>query len=146
MENLGSLKKINLREVKTKSSPEKLQEIEVVFQDAKTGAENRFIFGGIKLEEIPALKIKEYYKGLYMPMGIAIPPFYQSYSELLKNNPLKSTYYSFLLDPKDRWLNHHEIGLDGPVLHRDKLNPRRFHLYLLSYERHTLIGHFIFEI
>jgi hypothetical protein len=51
-----------------------------------------------------------------------------------------------LLDSQDRWINHHEVAIDGPVLHRDKLNPDLLHLYLLSYERHTLIGHYVISL
>jgi hypothetical protein len=48
-----------------------------------------------------------------------------------------------LLDDKHQWLNHHDIAVDGPVLHRDEYDPSLVHVYLLSYERHTLIGHWI---
>jgi len=143
---LAKFQEIKLREIKTKNSKNNLQEIEVSFKDEKNGKINRFIVGGIELKKIPSLPVKKYYKGLYMPMGISVPPFYQSYQSLLKNNPLESTYYSLLLDHENRWLNHHDIALDGPVIHRDQINSKLFHLYLLSYERHTLIGHFVFEI
>jgi hypothetical protein len=48
-----------------------------------------------------------------------------------------------LLDPSGLWLDHHRIAVDGPVLHRDADDPGLVHLYLLSYERHTLIAHFV---
>lgn len=143
---IAKFQEIKLREIKTKSSEKKLQELEISFKDQKTGQTNRLLVGGIDLEKTPQLPVKEYYKGFYMPMGISVPPFYQSYQELLENNPLESTYYSLLLDQENRWLNHHDIALDGSVIHKDQSDPGLFHLYLLSYERHTLIGHFIFSI
>lgn len=47
---------------------------------------------------------------------------------------------------KSHWLNHHDIAVDGPILHRDEHDPSLVHLYLLSYERHTLLGHWILSI
>jgi hypothetical protein len=35
------------------------------------------------------------------------------------------------------------VAVDGPVLHRDEADPGKLHLYLLSYERHSLVGHFV---
>ena len=34
-------------------------------------------------------------------------------------------------------------AIDGPVLHRDATNPNLVHLYIMSYERINLVGHFI---
>ncbi|HLG21984.1 MAG TPA: hypothetical protein VI382_04155, partial [Candidatus Manganitrophaceae bacterium] len=80
---------------------------------------------------------------LYMPMGIGIPPFYQSYDDLTQSPPYKSPYFSLLLDSQNRWINHHEVAVDGVAMHRDKEKPGLLHVYLLSYERHSLIGHFL---
>lgn len=76
-----------------------------------------------------------------MPMGIGVPPFVQAVSDLEKNPPQKSPYFSLLLDGKGRWINHHRVALDGPVIHRDASNPNLLHVYLLSYERSSLVGH-----
>ena len=80
-----------------------------------------------------------------MPMGIGVPPFFQSYEELEKNPPHKSPYVSVLLDEQDRWIDHHSFAIDGPVLHRDEKNPDLLHVYLLSYARHSLIPHFVIQ-
>ena len=77
-----------------------------------------------------------------MPMGIGVPPFYQGYHDLCSNPPDASPYYSFLLDDQHRWIDHHKSAIDGPVLHRDADDPNLVHLYLLSYERHSLVAHF----
>ncbi len=78
-----------------------------------------------------------------MPMGIGVPPFYQSYEELEKNHPDKSPYFSVLLDDKNRWIDHHKLAVDGVAMHLDKERQNLLHLYLLSYERNTLIAHLL---
>ncbi len=136
-------RKAVLRDVRTPAGLERLQEIELVFDDPKSGETSRFIVGGIDLDALPRLPVADYPKGLYMPMGIGVPPFFQDYEELQANPPQRSPYYSVLLDPSGLWLDHHRIAVDGPVLHRDANDPGLVHLYLLSYERHTLIAHFV---
>jgi hypothetical protein len=106
----------------------------------------RIIVGGIDLDALPILPVRNYSKGLYMPMGIGVPPFYQDYKELQRNPPRLSPYYSFILNEKSEWIDHHKIAIDGPVLHRDADNPDLVHMYLLSYERHILVAHFVLPI
>lgn len=140
---IAEFKKAILRDIQSPVSEELLQEIEMIFKDSRTGEENRFFISGFKLDQLPQLQVEDYPQGLYMPMGIGVPPFFLSYQELERNPPDKSPYFSVLLDSNDRWINHHEVAIDGPVLHRDVNNLDTIHLYLLSYERHSLIGHFI---
>lgn len=140
---LAKFDKAILREIKSPASDKPLVEFELDFIDGRTGAPTRFIVSGIDLQALPQLDLPEYPEGLYMPMGIGVPPFFQSYDDLEKNPPNKSPYFSVMLDSQNRWINHHDVAIDGPILHRDKLNPDLLHLYLLSYERHTLVGHFV---
>jgi hypothetical protein len=79
-------------------------------------------------------------------MGIGVPPFYQSYEDLKKSHPYESPYFSVLLDSKDKWIDHHHLAVDGTAMHLDKDNPNLLHLYLLSYERNTLIAHFTIDL
>jgi hypothetical protein len=37
------------------------------------------------------------------------------------------------------------MGVEGPIVHRDVQHPNRVHIYLMSYERHALVGHWIVE-
>ncbi|GAB61686.1 MAG: hypothetical protein DWB56_15250 [Candidatus Jettenia sp.] len=134
-----------IRDIQSPASEDVLQEIELIFKDSKTGEENRFFVSGFKLNQLPQLRIEDYPQGLYMPMGIEVPPFFQGYQDLERNPPNKSPYFSVLLDSKDTWVNHHKLAVDGPVLHRDIDNPNSLHVYLLSYERHSLVGHFILK-
>jgi hypothetical protein len=71
------------------------------------------------------------------------PPSPNPEAELNKKHPDESNYFSFLIDSQDRWINHHQLGVDGSIMHLDKDNPNLLHLYLLSYERNTLIAHFL---
>lgn len=81
-----------------------------------------------------------------MPMGIGVSPFFQSYEDLQKSPPSQSSYFSMVLDENSRWINHHDMAVDGPVMHRDIKDPNLLHVYLLSYERHSLIGHFLIQL
>ncbi|HVA67494.1 MAG TPA: hypothetical protein VNK24_11320 [Elusimicrobiota bacterium] len=131
----------DLREIQSPAMEEPMNEVVLKFQDTK-GNDSRFIISGFSLRRLPRLKPQDYPKGLYMPMGIGVPPFHQSYEDLENNPPDKSPYFCVWLDAKNRWINHHEGGIDGPVLFVDKNNPKLLHVYLLSYERHSLIAHY----
>jgi len=140
---MARFEKAICREISSPASSKRLQELELVFRHKDKDKECRFIISGFELGALPQLPVENYLQGLYMPMGIAVPPFFQSYAELTKNPPDNSPYFCVLVDPQDRWINHHEVAVDGPVLHRDVNNPAVLHVYLLSYERHSLIGHFV---
>lgn len=116
-------------------------ELEVVFRGGKKNSQKRLIVSGFEIDKLPQLATTDYPKGLYMPMGIGVPPFNQSYADLLSQPPQKSPYFSVLLDGQEGWIDHHQYSIDGPVLHRDAADPTKLHLYLLSYERHSLVMH-----
>ncbi len=134
-----------LREIKSPATDRPLHELELAFSSTKRAGTSRFIVSGFDLNALPQLQVKDYSKGLYMPMGIGVPPFFQSYEDLEKNPPEKSSYFSVLLDEQDRWIDHHSVAIDGPVLHRDEHDPTVLHAYLLSYERHSLIAHVVIQ-
>jgi hypothetical protein len=138
---LSRFVKADLRDIEAPAAST-LQELELTFESTKTGEVSRLLVSGFDLNALPQLAVNDYPKGLYMPMGIGIPPFYQSYEDLEQHPPFKNPYFSVLLDAHNRWINHHEVAVDGVALHRDKDNAHLLHLYLLSYERHTLIAHF----
>ncbi|MEX1012866.1 MAG: hypothetical protein WD595_01590 [Waddliaceae bacterium] len=135
-----------LRKVKSKADHRQYDEIELVFKDSKDGNISRFIVSGIDFTKVPRLPKSEYPKGLYMPMGIAVPPFYQSYEALKKTPPKESVYFSLLLDKDGKWIDHHEVGIDGPIIHRDLNKSDLIHIYFLSYERLMLVGHYVLKI
>ncbi len=131
-----------LRTVVSPASDRPLAELELIFE-GRQGGRCRFLVSGFDLAAVPRLAADDYPKGLYMPMGIGVPPFNQTYDDLRKAPPARSPYFSLLLDDAGRWINHHEVAVDGPVLHRDAKDPTLLHVYLLSYERHSLVAHFL---
>jgi len=143
---IGKFEGATLRDIKPVGVNQNLQEIELNFQDTKTGERNRLLFSGIDFRALPSLPVEEYNKGLYMPLGIGIPPFYQSYQALEKNPPYESPYFGALLDSQNKWIDHHATSVDGTAMHLDAADPDLLHLYLLSYERHTLIAHFLVDL
>lgn len=133
---------VTLRTVRPAGAPaSELHEFEVAFRDPATGDASLFVLGGVDLRALPQLAAADYPNGFYRPMGIGVPPFFQSYDALHAEPPERGTYYSVLLGPDDLWLDHHRIALDGAVLFRDRDDGDLLHLYLLSYERHSLITH-----
>lgn len=144
---LTALRSVALREIESPadaaaSDAKPRHELELLFAD-RNGSISRFFVSGFRWDELPQLAVADYAKGLYMPMGIGVPPFFQAEEALLASPPQKSAYFSVLLDPHDRWIDHHKAAIDGPVLHRDAIDPDSLHLYLLSYERHSLVMHLI---
>ena len=68
-----------------------------------------------------------------MEFGIAAPD----------ENPL----FSVWLDTNNRVIDYRQdIGLNGMVLHRDINDIAKLHLYIMSYERITLIGHYVLDL
>lgn len=145
-ERLASLVKATIRRVQSPGSYRELDEIELQYRSKSDGSLQRFIVSGIAIDHLPQLAVQDYPKGLYMPMGIGIGPFYQSYELLKLNPPQKSPYFSVLIDENNRWINHHTVGIDGPVMHRDLQNANWIHLYILAYERHSLFDHYILKL
>jgi hypothetical protein len=143
---IGKFEKAVLREIQSKTNAQELQEIELIFSDTRNGDTNKIIMGGIDLQALPQLPTIEYNKGLYRPIGISLTPFSQSYEELKANPPDQIPYYSAILDAENRWIDNHSFGVDGVVMHRDAQNPNLLHAYLLSYERHTLISHYLIDL
>ncbi len=143
-DKLSSFEGAVFRTIKSPAHDKNLNEIELQFLDTNKKLSRLFI-SGFDLAEIPALAIHDYPKGVLMPMGIGIPPFFQSYTALLQNPPHTSPFFSFHLDENNNWLNHHEVAIDGSVLHRDDINSNLLHVYLLSYEREIIIAHYILD-
>jgi hypothetical protein len=143
---IGKFEGASLRNIQPVGQSKTLQEIELVFSDIKTGDKNRFLISGINIKDLPHLPVDKYPDGLYMPMGLSVPPFFQGYEKLQAQPSHESPYFSVLLDSQGQWIDHHKVAVDGSVMHLDKSKPNLLHLYLLSYERHTLIAHFLIQL
>ncbi|TAJ25907.1 MAG: hypothetical protein EPO64_07315 [Nitrospirae bacterium] len=140
---LAELTGATLRQVRTPASPHSLYEIELAFRSSRTGEQTRLIFGGLDLAAIPSMSPEQYERGWQVPLGIGNPSFFESYAEVVARPPIQRSFYGFHLDTQNRWLDHHAIGVDGPLFHWDADDPSLLHLYLLSYERHALLNHFV---
>ena len=143
---LAELTGATVRRVTSPASPKLLVEIDLAFRSNQTGEGTRIIMGGLALETLPTASPKEYDHGWQVPLGIGNPSFFESYDEVVASPPIQRSFYGFHLDAQGRWLDHHAIGVDGPLLHRDADDPSLLHLYLLSYERHTLLNHFVIAV
>src|SRR5262249_6674690 len=147
------LEKAIFRDVVSPATERPRQELELVFSSSRVSAGRmRFVVSGFDLAKLPRLPPQDYARTMaatggkdqalaYMPMGIGTPPFFQEYAQLRQAPPDKSSFFCLTLDENGRWINHHEVGIDGPVLHCDDVEDGVLHVYLLSYERHSLIGH-----
>lgn len=143
---LAELTGAALRRVKIPAGPKPLVEIELAFRSHLSGEATRLIVGGLDLVTLPAASPKEYDRGWQAPLGIGNPGFFESYAQVAANPPVQRTFYGFHLDTQNRWMDHHAIGVDGPLLHWDADDPSLLHLYLLSYERHALLNHIVIEM
>ena len=143
---LSDLTGATLRQVRTPAHSKLLYELDLGFKDGQTGEATKLIFGGLDLRSLPVTSPDHYERGWQAPLGIGNPSFFESYEELLANPPLQRRFYGFHLDAENRWIDHHTVGVDGPLLHWDAENPSTLHLYLVSYERHALLNHFVLTI
>ncbi len=132
-----------MRRITMPAGPKPLIEIDLAFRSSQTGEATRLILGGLDLVTLPTASSKDYEHGWQVPLGIGNPSFFESYDVVVANPPIQRTFYGFHLDAQNRWLDHHAIGVDGPLLHWDADDPSLLHLYLLSYERHALLNHVV---
>ena len=143
---MDRFEKAILRKIQSPATKDPLSELELVFSSTKQPGQCRFVVSGFDLAALPQLPIADYPQGLYLPMGIGTPAFFQSYDELEQHPPHLAPYASVLLNEDDEWLDHHSVGIDGPVMHLDEKDSGLLHVYLLSYERHTLIAHLVVQL
>jgi hypothetical protein len=145
---LSRLKKLNSVKASNTISNNKLKdkgfELELIFENEEDTT--KFIIGGLNKDNIPTLAIQNVNKGYQMPMGIGNHSFYTNYAKIDTANSLESPFYSFLVDQNNNWLDSHTIGIDGPLLHFDDLNPDLLHVWILSFERHCFVGHYIIDL
>lgn len=116
-------------------------ELELRFDDGKR--RTRLIIGGLDLARLPRLTLQQHARGWQMPMGIANHTFYATYADTLALPSARNPYIGLLLDGKGRFLDSHRVGIDGPLIYRDAADPTQLHVWLLSFERHALVGHFV---
>jgi uncharacterized membrane protein YdjX (TVP38/TMEM64 family) len=145
LNRIAKFEKALTRQIVSCADREPRSEIELVFSDPRSGKRCRLIVSGFQWNLLPQAPIEEYPRGRYMPMGLAVPPIFQDYTELARSQPNRSPYFAMFLDEEGGFLDPCSMGLEGPIVHRDAQHPNWVHVYLMSYERHALVGHWIIE-
>jgi hypothetical protein len=122
-------------------------EIEIEFlSNVDNKTITKLLFGGIDFKEIPKAAEQNANNCWQTSMGIANHSFYETIDFQQKHLTIDNPFYAFLLDENNKWLDSHKIGIDGPMLHFDEKDPNKLHLWILSFERHAFVGHYIIEI
>ena len=119
--------------------------LEFHFSDDK-GRKTSWVIGGIPHDDLPMLSQEQANEGWKNSMGWGNHAFYESLEEHQNLDASKNPYFSYLKDKEGNWLDSHKVGMDGPVMYWDKENPDILHVWILSFERHALVGHFSLDI
>lgn len=148
LSKLAVLDTIHLRRVSQPSKPstDTLSELELVFYNPDKTEKTHVYFGGIDLSKVPELALIDNNKGYKMPFGFGNHAFYETYQKAMENPVISSTYYGVIVDDNMRFLDSHSIGVDGPILFWDKEKEGVLHIMILSFERHSFVGHFTLQI
>jgi hypothetical protein len=104
------------------------------------------IIGGIDFKEIPKLKTSEANEGWQTSMGIANHSFYETYEYQQKHLTKDNGFYALLLDENGKYIDSHKVGIDGPLFHFDVGNENLLHLWVLAFERHAFVGHYLIDM
>lgn len=135
-----------INDIRSPASPDKpLHEIVIQYLNDKNNPSFIYI-SGFDLNQLPHLDINDYSQGKLYLMGIGTAPLKENYPELIKNQPDKSPLFSVYVDEKNKWINHHDVAIDGAILFLDKQNTKLLHIYLVSYERHAVVAHYWIEL
>ena len=146
LSRLGTLQKVVKRQI-INALGKPAQELELIFvsnKDQKTIT--KLVIGGLEVSLIPALAEANANDGWQTSMGISNHSFYETFdfqqAHLTKNNG----FYAFLLDDQNRWIDSHKVGIDGPLLHFAERDKSKLHLWILAFERHAFVGHYVIQL
>lgn len=73
-------------------------------------------------------------------------PFYEDYSAHMNHSGKSSAYFGVLLHEQQQWLDSHQLGIDGSLMHFDTDAPMKLHVGFLSFERHALVGDYVMDL
>jgi hypothetical protein len=125
--------------------PDTLSELTLNFRHRNDSTFTTLVFGGLDFTQFPVLSVEEANSGWKSSMGIGNHPFYETYQEHIALPAGDNPYYALLLDSDGKWLDSHKVGIDGPIFHFADEERTELHLWLLSFERHALVGHYVFN-
>ena len=137
---LQTLSNVKVKSIETTTGL-KSSELELVFNDDSQRQTNLY-FGGLDFDKFPILSPDQSNAGYKISMGFSNHTFYETYQEHLQWDSLTAPYYGFFTNEKGEWLDSHKIGIDGPIFHWDSKDSKVLHVWLLSFERHALVGHY----
>jgi len=135
---------VKLRETKSTINGKDGTDYELVFDftDKTEERKTEIVLGGLDFSKYPKLEPKDVNKGYMIPMGVSNHSFYEDYYTALKNPVNKNPYFGVIRDDEGNFLDSHKVGIDGPLFHFDKNDPTLLHVWFLSFERHSLVGHY----
>lgn len=144
---LADFKGAKVREVENVSAEydSTLLEIELSFSNLEGTKNTNVFFGGIDTKLIPTLSLEQNNSGYKMPMGIANHAFYETYERMLNNPVSANPYYAVVTDNDGLWFDSHALGIDGPLIFWDSQNEKMLHVLIMSFERHSFVGHFTIQ-
>jgi hypothetical protein len=122
-----------------------LFELELKFNLGNKAKETNFIVSGLNRGDIPTLPTSDVNSGWQNSMGFGNHTFYEAYTDALNRPSKTSEYFSYLSDVDGLWIDSHFVGIDGPMMHWDIDNPSMLHLWILSFERHAFVGHYVID-
>jgi hypothetical protein len=146
LSKLGKLIKVNKRTIIDALGRNSL-ELELTFLSKKDNKTiTRFIIGGIDTKLIKQLPEEKLHEAWQTSMGVSNHSFYETFDYQQSHLTKYNTNYTLLLDEKNRWIDSHKIGIDGPLLYLDSLDKNKLHIMILSFERHAFVGHYVIHL
>lgn len=143
---LYTLESIHLHTTQSKVDGSAGHEVELRFLHKDGKKRTRLYLGGLDFSTFPVLAPADANKGWKSSMGISNHTFYEDYSTHQRSKAQQNPYYAMLTDDKGQWLDSHKIGIDGPIFHFADEARSELHLWLLSFERHALVGHYVIHL
>lgn len=138
---IAYLDKIYARDVVVNN--QKLLEFELVFHRKSDGVQTHILMGGISRKQIPTLDEKQPFKGFQMPIAMGVRSFVEDYETAMQNKLKTNVFYSMVYDHERNWVDRREIGVEGLLFHFD--SRRNLHVWVLAFEQHCVIGHYMIE-
>jgi Putative porin len=139
-------KTVVLQTISANAAAIETTELQLTFSDKLNTKKTKYVIGGLLLDKLPLLNLNTMHKGWQRPMGVSNHSFYSSIDEINAASSAQNPYFSVLLNENGKWLDSHDIGIDGILLFRDESMPEKVHALILAFERHAFVGHFVFSI
>ena len=144
---LAKLKGVEWRKTQSKSEGNPLTfELAFTFERMDTATATKLVIGGLQTESLPTLAVENANSGFQMPMGVSNHSFYETYDFAAKHPQESNPFFALLVDAEGNFVDSHNLGIDGPLMHLDVSDPTKMHIWLLSFERHSLVGHYIVQL